>query len=172
MHSTCRLPVASALRLAATLALAATSTACIQIEVELPEICRTARFTFTTPANGLADGTLSGTNEQVVGFLPGELTELTQLTLTSGAVSIYPANAVDELKILLRPPEGSTGLELTLLHMKPVGEGGPVPDSQADLLPYLGGKIAFQISGTPPDGANIFIAICASAKAVKEIKLR
>ena len=49
MHPTCRLLVASALRLAATLALAATSAACIQIEVELPEICRTAQLGFTTP---------------------------------------------------------------------------------------------------------------------------
>ena len=155
------------LRLAAVLVLAATA-ACIQVEAELPEICKTAEFTYRAPPS-LAP---AGAVEQAVDFLPAGLGEvLTQLQLTSGSVLITPAFAVDELKMVLRPAEGSTESELTLLHMKPVGSGGPLPDLQADLLPYLGGKLVFQVVG-PPEGTHFVVAVCASAKAVKELKLK
>jgi hypothetical protein len=159
------------LRVAAALALAATS-ACIQLEADLPEICKTAEITYTAPQSALKSGAAAGGLEQTVEFLPAGLSEvLTELKLTSGAVSITPAGAVDELKMILRPADGSTEFDLALLHMKPVGAGGPVPDLQADLLPYLGGTLVFQVAGSPPDGTKFFVAVCASAKAAKEFKL-
>ena len=158
------------LRLASALALAAT-TACIQIEAELPELCKTAELTYTAPSSA-TKGAAAGTIEQTVEFLPKDLGEvLTELALTSGHVSITPASAVDELKMVLRPADGSTEFDLMLLHLKPVGGGGPIPDLKADLLPYLGGRLVFQLVGTPPHGTKFTVAVCASAKAVKEYKL-
>ena len=155
------------LRLTAALALAVT-TACIQVEAELPEICKTAEFTYRAPPSFAPAGEV----EQTVDFLPADLREvLTELQLTRGSVIITPASAVDELTMILRPASGSSESELTLLHMKPVGDGGPIPNLQADLLPYLGGKLVFQAVGAPPDGTQFVVAVCASAKAVKEFKL-
>ena len=155
------------LRLAAVLALASTA-ACIQVEAELPEICKIAEFTYRAPPS-LAP---AGAVEQAVDFLPADLREvLTELKLSSGSISITPGSGVEELKMVLRPVSGSTEFDLTLLHMKPVGSGGPLPDLQADLLPYLGGKLVFQVVGTPPDGTRFVVAVCASAKAVKEFRL-
>ncbi len=157
-------------RLAAVVALAATA-ACIQLEAELPEICKTAELTYTAPP-GAKGASPVGAVEQAVDFLPADLAEvLTELKLSRGSVSIWPASAVDELKLVLRPAAGSAEGNLTLLYLKPVGDGGPVPDSQADLLPYLGGQLLFQVVGTPPDVTKFFVAVCASAKAVKELKL-
>jgi len=167
MHTPSRTALSTLLRLFSALALAGTS-ACVQIEAELPDICRTAQFTYTAPQNAL----VAGESEQTVEFLPSELSDyLTVLQLNSGSVSVTPAGAVDEVKIVLRPPAGSTEFELTLLSMKPVGEGGAIPGSQADLLPYLGGQLAFQVVGTPPDGTTFLVTVCASAKAVKDFKL-
>ena len=158
----------TSLRLAAALALASTA-ACIQIDAELPDICKTAQFTYTAQQTALATGQI----EQTVDFLPSELSDiLTQLQLSSGTVSVTPAGAVDELKMLLRPPAGSTEFDLTLLHMKPVGEGGPIPNSQADLLPYIGGQLVFQLTGTPASGTTFFVSVCASARATKNFKLQ
>ena len=159
------------LRLAVALLPAATG-ACIQIEAELPEICKTAQVTYTAPQSAAKGEVTAGTFEQTAEFLPKDLGDvLTELKLTSGSVSITPASAVDELKMVLRPLDGSTESDLALLHLKPVGDGGPIPDLKADLLPYLGGKLVFQVVGTPPDGTQFFVAVCASAKAVKEFKL-
>jgi hypothetical protein len=165
--TTSRAALQTLTRLAAALALAATA-ACIQVEAELPEICKTAELTYTAPASAVVIGNV----EQTVDFLPGGLGEvLTELKLTSGSVFVTPAGAVSELKMVLRPAAGSTEFDLTLLHMKPVGGGGPIPDLQADLLPYLGGQLVFQVEGTPPDGTKFSVSVCASAKAVKEFKL-
>jgi hypothetical protein len=159
---------ATLLRLTA-LAAAALATACVQVEVDLPDICKTVQITY----NGSATSALvAGSTEQTAEFLSSDLSDyLTELQLSSGTVAVSPAGAITDLKILLRPPTGSTAFDLTLLHLAPVGSGGAIPAAQADLLPYVGGQVVFQATGTLSAGAVFDATICASAKATKQLTL-
>lgn len=155
------------LRRLATLLLLAPALGCIQLDAELPEVCVTQSVTFTAPTNSL----VAAVGEQVVDFLPQEVHQLSALALTSGSLAVSPAGAVGELKIVLHPPDGSTDFDLELLHLRPVGEGAAFPDTQADLLPYAGGKIGFKSTDVPPDGTTFFVTICGRAQLSKTLRL-
>lgn len=154
------------LRRFATLLLFAHSLGCIQLDAELPEVCVSQVVTFTAPANSLV-----AAGEQTADFLPRQVDQLSSLALTGGSIAVSPPGAVGELKIVLHPPDGSTEFDLELLHLRPVGVGAQFPDTQADLLPYAGGKIGFKSNDVPPIGTVFFIEICAQAKASKTLKL-
>jgi hypothetical protein len=156
----------------AALALVCASLGCIQLEAQLPEICKSQTVTFNAGAQASPLIT-SGAVEQDAPFIPSDASSfLTALVMTSGSLSVTPAGALDEVQILLRPPDGSAVQELQLLDLNPVGDGAAFPDTSANLLPFLGGEIAFRVTGTPPDGTTLTVSLCAAATAKEEVDFK
>ncbi|MBS2024834.1 MAG: hypothetical protein JST92_20755 [Deltaproteobacteria bacterium] len=151
-------------------ALALLAVGCVQIEAEIPEVCKTQAVQVQGSAAAL---TTPGPVEQDVPFLPTDsMGLLTTLSLSSGQLDVSSIDPNVELSIDLVPPEGDTAPALPLLRAAGGQTTYTFANEGADLLPYLGGTLQLTLQHAPTQSVGLTLKVCVSAAAQKEFQIQ
>ncbi|HUJ29243.1 MAG TPA: hypothetical protein VLW85_24655 [Myxococcales bacterium] len=161
------------------LALAAVlSTACVQVQADLPPVCGSVSVDFAGVA-AAPTRTLSVPVEQTFELGQGmDLSPITDLKIETGTVQAGAGtdlSFVQALQIAVLPPAGSALPELALLDWT-APAGPPVtliqmPAASPDLHPYLGAQglsLRLRATGSPPQyDWSLLVDLCASGAVDK-----